>query len=94
MSWHPTSTYDDGIIQIHKALNMLKVRYGHSGKKILIFTHYYAGINMMNTLLSERYKQLHVFKNAKVSHLRQHKDGSFELVLLNNHPPKKALKTD
>ncbi|MDQ6963149.1 MAG: histidine phosphatase family protein [Mariprofundaceae bacterium] len=94
MSWFSTSSYQDGQAQIKKAITMLKARYGHSGKKILIVTHYYAGLKMINTLLGDRYKQLHVFKNAKVTHLRQDKDGSFRLILLNNHQPKNKLKND
>jgi len=92
MAWHSSDSFADGKRQMAKALHLLKARYSHSGKKILIVTHYYAGLKMMNALLGDDYKELHVFKNAKISLIRQHKDGRFELVLFNNHPPKNKLK--
>lgn len=75
--------YADGVAQVRQAVSLLKARYFDSGKTILIVTHYHAGAVLLGELLGVSRDSLPGLENARLTHLRQEKDGRFTLLTIN-----------
>ncbi|HEU0282395.1 MAG TPA: histidine phosphatase family protein [Gallionella sp.] len=78
--------YADGVAQVRQAVSLLKSRYSDSGKTILIVTHYHAGAVLLGELLGVSRDSLPGLENARLTHLRQEKDGRFTLLTINGKP--------
>lgn len=78
--------YADGVLQVRQAVSLLKSHYFDSGKTILIVIHYHAGAVLLGELLGVDRDSLPSLENAKLTHLRQDKDGRFTLLKINDNP--------
>lgn len=78
--------YADGIMLQKKVAKKLIERFGHSGKSVLIVGHNNAGGRLIEILLGLSPEGRFHLKNAAITHLRQRKDGSFQLLMLNDLP--------
>lgn len=76
-------SYADGVAQVRQAVNLLKSHHLDSGKTILIVTHYHAGAVLLGELLGVSRDNLPGLENARLTHLRQEKDGRFTLQMIN-----------
>lgn len=86
MQGYSPKNYADGIMLQKKAVKMLVKRFGHSGKSVLIVGHHNAGGRLIEILLGLPPEGRFDLKNAAISHLRQRKDGTFKLIMLNDLP--------
>ncbi len=87
--FYKKETYGQGLCQMEDAYNLLREKYWLSGKKILLVSHGNFGKMMIKRLLGYSPAPKFHPSNAKVTHLRQTKDGTFHLVRLND---KKVLR--
>lgn len=82
-SKYANRSYADGVAQVRQAVNFLKSHHFDSGKTILIVTHYHAGAVLLSELLGVSRDSLPGLENARLTHLRQEKDGRFTLQMIN-----------
>ncbi len=81
-----TRTYADGLVQVRKACDLLKARFGQSGKSILLVGHSLAGARTIEVLAGrEPTGGIHV-RNASITHLRYSKDGTATLKMISGIP--------
>ncbi len=80
-------TYAQGLYQLEDAYNLLKEKYWLSGKKILLVSHGVFGRMLISRLLGHDYGKNYGLENAKITHLRQSKNGDFHLMKLNGRDP-------
>jgi len=86
MRYYNQKNYADGVALQRKVVEMLVARFGHSGKSVLIVGHYHAGGRLIEILSGLPPVGRFNLKNATLTHLRQRKDGSFQLMMLNDIP--------
>lgn len=79
-------SYADGVAQVRQAAQLIRQRYTHSGKTILLVLHYHSGAVLMAELLGQDRKNVPHLKNARLTHLRQDDQGNFHLVSANIQP--------
>jgi len=77
-------SYADGVAQVRQAADLIRQRYGHSGKTILLVLHYHSGAVLMAELLGQDREQVPHLKNARLTHLRQDDAGQFHLMTTNS----------
>jgi broad specificity phosphatase PhoE len=77
-------SYADGVAQVRQAADLIRQRYGHSGKSILLVLHYHSGAVLMAELLDQDREQLPHLKNARLTHLRQDDAGQFHILTANS----------
>lgn len=77
-------SYADGVAQVRLAADLIRQRYGHSGKSILLVLHYHSGAVLMAELLGQDREQVPHLKNARLTHLRQDDAGQFHLLTANS----------
>lgn len=80
---YANQSYADGIAQVDEAYRLLQSNYFGSGKTILIVSHYHAGGILLSRLLGIPRTEISGPENAKLTHLRQDKNGKFHLQMLN-----------
>lgn len=86
MRYYNQKNYAEGVALQKKAAEMLVARFGHSRESVLIVGHYHAGGRLIKILLGLPPVGRFNLKNAALTHLRQRKDGSFQLMMLNDNP--------
>ena len=75
--------YGDGLLQMFKAVQLIKHRFAGSGQRILIVSHYHIGSRLLETLQGIEPDGRYKLANAGISHLIEKGDGSFQLVSVN-----------
>jgi len=75
--------YGDGLLQMFKAVQLIRKRFAHSGKRILIVSHYHIGSRLIETLQSIEPEGRYKLSNAKISHLIERDDGTYRLIDMN-----------
>jgi broad specificity phosphatase PhoE len=80
------ATEEEAVAQIQRAGDLIRSRFGGSGKSILIVTHSCTGGRFIENLLGLKPDGRFGPGNAALTHLRQEADGSFRLVMLNDAP--------
>lgn len=75
--------YADGVIQLQKACDMIKHKYAGSGKTILVVGHSCAGVKIFEILQGPEARGGIWIDNAKISCLKEEKDGAFKVISLN-----------
>jgi len=75
--------YGDGLLQTFKAIQLIRQRFGGSGKRILIVAHYHIGSRLLELLQGMEPDGRYKLSNAKISYLRENRDGTFRLISLN-----------
>lgn len=78
--------YADGVAQVRRAADLIRKRFGNSGKTILVVAHYHSGQVLLGELLGVERDTLPGLENARISHLSQNTDGSFTLRSINVVP--------
>lgn len=81
-----TKTYADGLVQVRKACDLLKTRFGQSGKSILMVGHSLAGALTMEVLAGRKPTGGIHLRNASITHLRQSEDGTTTLKMVSDIP--------
>lgn len=92
--FYKTTSYGKGLCQIEDALNLLKEKYWFSGKKILLVSHGNFGRMLITRLLGYSPAPRFHPANARITHLRQTKDGKFHLLRLNDKEIKRYKTPD
>jgi len=80
---YAAKNYGDGLLQTFKAVQLIRQRFAASGKRILVVGHYHSGSRLMEILQGIEPDGRYQLSNAKVSHLREGSDGSFQLIDVN-----------
>jgi len=80
---YATKDYGDGLLQMFKAIQLIRKRFAHSGKRILIVSHYHIGSRLIETLQSREPDGRYKLSNAKISHLIEKDDGTYRLIDMN-----------
>lgn len=80
------SAYAAGRAQVHKAADMIRERYGNTGKTVLVVAHYHSGQVLLGDLLGVDRESLPGLENARITHLKQGADGKFSIVTINVEP--------
>jgi len=75
--------YGDGLLQMFKAIQLIRKRFAGSGKRILIVSHYHIGSRLIETLQSLEPEGRYKLSNAKISHLIEKDDGTYRLIDMN-----------
>lgn len=92
--FYKKESYGQGLCQIEDAYNLLKERFWLSGKKILLVSHGNFGKMLITRLLGHSPAPRFHPANAKITHLRQTKDGKFHLIRLNDKEIKRYKTPD
>lgn len=82
--FYKTNSYGQGLCQIEDAFNLLKKKFWLSGKKIVLINHGNLGRMLIIRLLGHYPAPGFYPENARITHLRQTKDGKFHLIRLND----------
>lgn len=80
------TTEAEGLAQMQRAGDLIRSRFGGSGKTLLVVTHSCSGARIIEDLLGLKRSGRFPVDNASLTHLRQGADGSFQLVALNGQP--------
>lgn len=80
------ATEEEAVAQIRRAGDLIRSRFGGSGKSILVVTHSCTGGRFIENLLGLKPDGRFGPGNAALTHLRQQADGSFSLLMLNDVP--------
>ena len=80
------ATEEESVAQIHRAGDLIRSRFGGSGKSILVVTHSCSGGRLISELLGLKLNGRFGPGNAALTHLRQEADGRFSLLTLNDAP--------
>jgi len=80
---YASKNYGDGLLQTFKAAQLVRKRFAHSGKRILIIGHYHSGARLIEILQGIEPDGRYKLSNAKITHLKENSDGSFQLIDLN-----------
>ena len=80
------AAYAAGAAQVNKAADMIRQRYGNSGKTILVVAHYHSGQVLLADLLGVDRESLPGLENARITHLKQDASGKFSIVTINVEP--------
>ncbi|RLL52716.1 histidine phosphatase family protein [Mariprofundus sp. EBB-1] len=75
--------YGDGLLQMFKAVQLIRKRFAGTGKRILIVSHYHIGSRLMETLQKLEPDGRYKLSNGKISHLIEKDDGSYHLLDIN-----------
>ncbi len=75
-------SYNDGVVQVTHAVQLLKQRYFGMNQTILIVAHYHSGQVLISELLGVPRQQLPPLKNAELLHLHQDDAGCIHLLPL------------
>lgn len=78
--------YMAGTEQVWRAADMIRQRYGNSGKTILVVAHYHSGQVLLAKLLGVSRDDLPGLENARITHLKQDAGGKFSIVTINVEP--------
>lgn len=78
--------YVEGAAQVGRAADMIRARYGNSGKTILVVAHYHSGQVLLANLLGVSRDELPGLENARITHLKQDAAGKFSIVTINVEP--------
>ncbi len=82
--FYKRETYGQGLCQIEDAYSLLRKKYWLSGKKILLISHGSFGRRLITRLLENSPADSFHPKNAKITHLRQTKDGKLHALRVND----------
>ena len=74
-----TRDYGDGIVQTVKAVDLIRKKYGQSGKRILLVGHYHAGARMIEMLQGLEPEGRIQLSNAKIIYLKEMRKGKFRV---------------
>jgi broad specificity phosphatase PhoE len=80
------ATEAENVAQIRRAGDLIRSRFGGSGKSVLVVTHSCTGGRFIEDLLGLTLTGRFSPGNAALTHLRQEADGSFSLLMLNDAP--------
>ena len=78
----------DSIALAEKTAQMVRTRFGKSGKTILLVGHGLAGTTLIRVLTGSTVPQ-HGLSNTKLWMAEEQPDGSFKLKMMNNVPYEK-----
>ncbi len=84
--WYNAKHYAHSEEMALRAADLVTQRFGGSGKTVLIVTHYHTGAWMISRWLDDEAARKFVLETSKLNHIRQHRDGRFELIALNGKP--------
>jgi len=79
-----TKTIEDGVAQMDRVIKLLKLRFSHSGKKILIVSHYLFLNQLIKRMVGIEASHKVSTRNAQITKLVEQEDGSFKMVMFNN----------
>jgi broad specificity phosphatase PhoE len=79
-------SYPDGVAQVNRAAELIRQRYGNSGKTLLVVAHYHSGQVLLAKLLDVERDTLPGLENARITRLKQGADGKFSIVSINVEP--------
>lgn len=79
-----TKTYADGMAQMDRVIKLLKMRFSHTNKKILIVSHYLFLNQMIKRMANIESGHKISSRNAQITKLVEQNDGSFKMVMFNN----------
>ncbi len=80
---YKTRSYADGIAQMILATDMIRKKFGQSGKKILIVSHYHAGSRIIEILQGLEPAGHIKLSNAKITYLKEIERGRFKVISRN-----------
>jgi len=80
---YAAKNYGDGLLQIFKAIQLIRKRFAGSGKRILVVTHYHIGARLIEILQGVEPDGRYKLSNAKITHLIEKGDGTFRLISIN-----------
>lgn len=84
--WYRARTHAESLRQVDQGLALLLERYSHSGKAVLIVSHFHTGARILAGLLGDPPVQAIALRTAAITHVRQEPGGGFRLVTLNGAP--------
>ncbi|MBU4376448.1 MAG: histidine phosphatase family protein [Candidatus Omnitrophica bacterium] len=90
--FYADGNYADGMLRIQKARDLLIERFGRSESSILIVGHYLSGGRLIEMLMGLKSVGKQSPGNARLWHLREKPDGTFELIRFNIYPAEKYLE--
>jgi len=78
-----TQDYSTGLLQIFKAIQLIRKRFSGSEKRILIVAHYHLGSRLIEILQGIEPNGRYKLSNAKITHLSEKSNGTFHLISMN-----------
>ena len=85
-SYYDVRNYADGIMHLEKSVELIKERFGGTGKTILLVSHSLAGGRIIEMLLGLPPVGNYHPSNARLTHLRMNESGEFEILFFNKDP--------
>ena len=73
-----------GDLMVARAAELIHERFGGTGKKVLMVSHYHTGSRLLTTLLGEHAPRFIRPSNAALSHVQMDEHGEFRLLRLND----------
>lgn len=84
--WYDARTVEESDFVVALAVEVLKQRFGHSGKKVVVVSHFNVGQKLIGSLTEQGDGSSVILEPGKITHLRQDRDGLFRIVKLNGEP--------
>lgn len=85
-SYYDVRNYADGMMHLEKSVELIKERFGGTGKTILLVSHSLAGGRIIEMLLGLPPVGNYHPSNARLTHLRMNESGEFEILFFNKDP--------
>jgi broad specificity phosphatase PhoE len=80
---YKTRNYGDGLVQVAKAVDLIRKKFSQSGKRILLVGHYHAGARIIEMLQEPGSERRIKLSNAKITYLKEIRRGEFRVISYN-----------